>query len=381
MNKVKRILGKNRNKIFWWSVIGFLIIIISVLHYTTPTMKWQFHLLYMQSYFIPILIGAFQFGIRGGLGVAVVISLIYFPHIMLQWGGMVENNLMRFMQIGLFNVVGYLTGIKTQKENEEKARTQRALRELEESLVKLQRQSERLSDLEDQLRLADRLSIVGELTASLAHEVRNPLGAIRGAVEILEDEFGDQLKRTDFFRILIEETERLNSVMDNYLSFARKPSQRESHYDIWEIVQNSTLLLSSKARKLQIQFRIELQQSPIILKGDPSDLRQILVNLELNAMQAMNKGGEIHILGELLDGNNSAQHSQMLRLMVKDQGSGIDPDQLKEIFKPFFTTKTDGTGLGLSIVKRIVDENHWQIDVSSQLGSGTTFTLRIPMDE
>ena len=357
------------------------ITVISVLHYTTPTMKWQFHLLYMQSYFIPILIGAFQFGIRGGLGVAVVISLIYFPHIMLQWGGMVENNLMRFLQIALFNVIGYLTGIKTQKENEEKARTQQALKELEESLLQLRKQSEKLSDLEEQLRLADRLSIVGELTASLAHEVRNPLGAIRGTVEILRDEFGNQLKETDFFRILIEETERLNSVVDNYLSFARKKDQEESQYNIREVVQNSTLLLSSKARKSGIQFKIDLPQAPIILEGNPNNLRQSLVNLELNAIQAMNNGGEISITGQLVDGNDSSLKQKILRLTINDQGSGIKTGDLEEIFKPFFTTKADGTGLGLSIVKRIADENHWQIDVSSKSGSGTTFTLLIPVNE
>ena len=381
MSRLRRFVNESRTRIFWWSVIGLFITVISVLHYTTPTMKWQFHLLYMQSYFIPILIGAFQFGIRGGLGVAVVISLIYFPHIMLQWGGMVENNLMRFLQIALFNVIGYLTGIKTQKENEEKARTQQALKELEESLLQLRKQSEKLSDLEEQLRLADRLSIVGELTASLAHEVRNPLGAIRGTVEILRDEFGDQLKETDFFRILIEETERLNSVVDNYLSFARKKDQEESQYNIREVVQNSTLLLSSKARKSGIQFKIDLPQAPIILEGNPNNLRQSLVNLELNAIQAMNNGGEISITGQLVDGNDSSLKQKILRLTVNDQGGGIKTDDLKEIFKPFFTTKADGTGLGLSIVKRIADENHWQIDVSSKPGSGTTFTLLIPVNE
>ncbi len=381
MSKLREIIRQNKTQIYWWLIIGLLITVISVLHYTTPTMKWQFHLIYMQSYFIPILIGAFQFGVRGGLGVAVVISVIYFPHIMLQWGGMVENNLMRFLQIVLFNVIGYLTGIKTQKENEEKARTYQAMKELEESMVKLRRQSEKLSDLEEQLRLADRLSIVGELTASLAHEVRNPLGAIRGAVEILQEEFGDQPKQTDFFRILIEETERLNSVVDNYLSFARKQGQKTSQYDIREVVQNSTLLLSSKARKSQIQFKIDVPQFRIMVKGDPNDLRQLLVNLELNAVQAMNDGGEISITGELIDNDDLSSKQKVLRLTIEDQGAGIKEEDLEDIFKPFFTTKPNGTGLGLSIVKRIADENHWQINVSSKPDSGTTFTLLIPVDE
>lgn len=369
-------MGKNKPQVFWWSIIGLLVVVISVLHYTTPTLKWQFHLIYMQAYFIPILIAAFQFGVRGGLSVAVAVSIIYFPHIMLQWGGIVENNLMRFLQIVLYNIIGYLTGIKAQKEIAEKKRAQQALNDLEQSLTKLRKQSEKLSDLEDQLRLADRLSIVGELTASLAHEVRNPLGAIRGAVEILQDEFGEQLKETDFFRILIEETERLNSVVDNYLSFARKQSQKTSQYDVREVVQSSTLLLSSKARKSGIQFKIDLPDSPLILKGDPNDLRQLLVNLELNAIQAMNNGGEINIVGEM-----SARNEQVFRLIVKDQGTGIESEELEEIFKPFYTTKAEGTGLGLAIVKRIAEENHWQINVSSKPNSGTTFSLLIPMDE
>lgn len=381
MSKLGSFIQQNKPQMVWWSIISLLVIVISILHYTTPTMKWQFHLIYMQAYFIPILIAAFQFGVRGGLGVAAAVSIIYFPHIMLQWGGIVENNLMRFLQILLYNIIGFLTGIKAQKESQEKKRAQQALSDLEQSLIKLRKQSEKLSDLEDQLRLADRLSIVGELTASLAHEVRNPLGAIRGAVEILQDEFGDQLKQTDFFRILIEETERLNSVVDNYLSFARKQSQKESQYEVREVVQNSILLLSSKARKSGIQFKIDLPDSLPTLKGDPNDLRQLLVNLALNAIQAMPDGGEINILGELIDSDETLAHQRALRLTVKDQGSGIKPEDLEEIFKPFYTTKADGTGLGLAIVRRIAEENHWQIDVASQLNSGTAFSLLMPGDE
>ena len=104
-------LGQPKNKYQWWIVIWILVIVISILHYTTPTMEWQYHLIFMQSYFIPILLAAFQFGIRGGLGTAIGVSIFYFPHIMLQWGGLVEGNLMRFLQILLFYVIGYLTGL------------------------------------------------------------------------------------------------------------------------------------------------------------------------------------------------------------------------------------------------------------------------------
>ena len=203
------------------SIIFILVICISLLHYNTPTKIWQFHLVYMQAYFIPIILAAFQFGVRGGLGIAILVSAIYFPHIMLQWGGLIENNLMRFLQIGLFNIVGYLTGLKSQGERKEKERYQAAANDLTQSIEKLKEQSERISEMEDQVRAADRLAIIGELTASLAHEVRNPLGSIRGAVEIIRDKVPDEIKNFEFFDILVQDTERLNQVVENYLNFSK----------------------------------------------------------------------------------------------------------------------------------------------------------------
>ena len=119
LKKKKMIDFKNKN-VFWWSLICTMIVIISALHYTTSTMDWQYHLIYMQSYFIPILVAAFQFGVRGGILSAVFVSVLYLPHIMLHWGGLIEANLMRFLQIGLFYIIGYLTGFKAQREKEEK---------------------------------------------------------------------------------------------------------------------------------------------------------------------------------------------------------------------------------------------------------------------
>ena len=170
----KNIISKISAKILWLLIIIILIIIISILHYSTPTMKWQYHLIYMQAYFIPIILGAFQFGIRGGLGAAIAVTVLYFPHIMLHWGGLVEENLMRFLQILLFNIIGYLTGLKAQREMDEKERLKNLTNELDKNYIELKIQSEILVDLEEQLRHSDRLAVLGELSASLAHEVRNP---------------------------------------------------------------------------------------------------------------------------------------------------------------------------------------------------------------
>ena len=273
-------------KIKWWLIIAGLVILVTVLHYSTPTMKWQYHLIFMQSYFIPIILGAFQFGIRGGLGTAIAVSFLYFPHIMLQWGGLVEGNLMRFLQIVLFNVIGYLTGLKAQNEKEEKSRYQNTAEQLEKTLQKIRKQSVRMEEMEDQLRQADRLAVVGELSASLAHEVRNPLGSIRGIVDILKDELPPNKETANFLNIMVQETERLNEVVENYLRFAGQKSSQVISFDIREIIKNTELLLANRARKNQITIKTRLPEKELPLTGVPGQLQQVLMNLALNSIQA-----------------------------------------------------------------------------------------------
>ncbi|MCB0306554.1 MAG: HAMP domain-containing histidine kinase [Calditrichaeota bacterium] len=379
-------MGRPKSEKFWWGVIALLIIIVSTLHYTTPTSKAPLHLIYLQSYFIPVLIAAFQFGVRGGLGVAVAISLIYMPHIMLQWLGNTEHMLWGILQIIMFNVIGYLTGLKAQKEQDEKHRFRQTAAELEQSLKKLERQSNELAEMEEQLRLSDRLAVVGELTTSLAHELRNPLGTIRGAVEILTEELPPEAQKTEFFQMLIQETERMSSVVENYLTFARRPKNPDSQYDVGEILQSACRILAARARKAQIELRTTLPAQPVILKGDPNHLRQVLVNLLLNAIEAMPEPGVIAISAQLQDKQEKSSEpgagepgSGILQLMVKDQGTGIAQDALDTIFTPFYTTKEKGTGLGLSIVKRIIDQQHWQIAFHSRLRQGTEVVLTIPL--
>ncbi len=362
-----------REDIIYTTVIGVLIALISYLHYTTPTTKWQYHLIFMQSYFVPIILAAFRFGVRGGLGSSLAVSALYLPHIMFHWGGLVENNLMRFMQLILFNVVGYLTGLKAQGERTEKERYQKTAEKLQEALDRQQRQSERISVMEHQLRAADRLAIVGELTASLAHEVRNPLASIRGAVEIIRDEAPSELKESEFFSILINETERLNRVVENYLDFARKKSKKAGLFDFKEELKNILVMLGAQARKTQVVFKSALPESSCHISGDSNQFWQVVINVLLNAIQAMPQGGEVLLKTEIINNNRPK-----IRLSIKDHGTGMDKREINNIFRAFYTTKSNGSGLGLSIVKRIIDENNWHIDVRSKLGEGTEFILEIP---
>jgi signal transduction histidine kinase len=377
-----------KSPLAWWILIVLLVIIISVLHYVTPTMKWQYHLILMQSYFIPILLAAFQFGVKGGWGTALLVSFIYFPHVMLQWGGLIETNLMRFLQILLFNIIGYLTGVKAQQEQSEKKRYQQTAEKLEVSLKKLEDQSEKMEEMEEYLRQADRLSVIGEMTASLAHEVRNPLGSIRGAVDILRDELPPQFKQSEFFSILVEETQRLNRVVEDYLNFAGKPRYSEVRFDVREIIRNSQLLLKHRAQKGGISFQIRIPESPLFIRSDPQQLQQVLINLLLNAIQVLPQGGHIRLesftdlvqnISPPLPGERDSSNQNLI-IIVSDDGPGIDKDNLEKIFRPFYSTREEGTGLGLAIVKRICDQNKWQIQVTSEKGKGTAFTLIIPVE-
>jgi signal transduction histidine kinase len=339
----------------------------------------------MQSYFIPILVAAFQFGVRGGILSAVLVSILYLPHVMLQWGGLVETNMMRFLQIFLFYVIGYLTGFKAQREMEEKKRFQETASELERHLQILNEQTEQLSDLEGQLRQYDRLSVIGELTASLAHEVRNPLGSIRGAVEIMQDEIPDTMRKSDFFRILIEETQRLNTVVEKYLQYARRQSPEMKNFDIRETIQSTRILLSRQFGRSGHELNLHLPDKPCMTSGDPNQLWQILINLLLNAHQAMPEQGEILVYLSVIEANNIAEKEKQepnnnigYRISITDHGVGLTAEQMEKIFQPFFSSKSAGTGLGLAIVKRIVEENKWQMEIESKPEEGTTFHLILP---
>ncbi len=360
------------NKKFWIALIVFLILIITFLHYNTPTSIWQFHLIFMELYFIPILLAAFQFGVKGGLSAALAVTVFYLPHVLLQWGGLVETNLLRFLQIILFNVIGYLTGLKAQGEREKTEKYRKLALQLEELNKRQKKQAEQLLEMERQLRSVDRLAIIGEMTASLAHEVRNPLASIRGSIQILKEQVPDDLKNSEFFEILEQETERINSVVTNYLNFAKKPEHVKSQTDLVETITLLIKMIEGKARKQNVKIETHFNSELSYFSGNPDLLKQVLMNLFLNAIQAMPNGGLLKIEVKV-----SANH---FHISIADQGVGIPPEKLDQIFQPFYTTRQDGTGSGLSIVKRIVDENHWELNVSSQPGKGSVFELKIPVD-
>lgn len=359
---------------YWWLTILISTVLISYFHFTTPPDEGHIHLILMQFYLVPILIGAIQFGVVGGFGTALVISIIVAPHIIFQWIGGAQHHLLGYLQIAIYNAIGYLTGLKAQLEKNARDHLTETAKELTQTLSALERQSEEIAELEEQVSHSERLSVIGELMASLAHELRNPLASIRGSVDILKKELSEQEKRGEFFQILINETERMSGVVENYLALARRSKGVEIDYDISEIIRNTSVLLASRARRDQINIVCNIPDGSMAVKGDPNDLRQILVNLVLNGIQSMNSPGSVSI--------NAMVHGDSERkciINIEDEGSGIPSDRFERLFEPFFSTKDQGTGLGLSIVKRIVDNRQWQIEVKNREPNGSKFTLSIPL--
>jgi signal transduction histidine kinase len=367
----------------WLGLISFLIIVVAVLHYTTPTKLYYLHELYRAFFYFPIILAAFRYQFRGGLTAAIVVILLYLPHVVFQWGGNILFNFSRFLEMVMYIVVGGVAGYLAKRERNERNRYQQTASELEKSYKQLKSQSEKMAEMEEQLRTSERLSILGELAASLAHEVRNPLGSIWGVVEIIKDEWKKEGKDSEFAEILIQEVKRLNQVVENYSNLARQPKLHIKACKLQEVIGSVIYLLNHKAQKQGIQIKTDFPGKPIWINANENQLQQILINLILNSMAAIEDKGTVTIKAEIQHLDKKAEKStdhQVVRLSIIDSGHGIDPVAKEKIFDPFFTTREDGTGLGLSIVKRIADQNRWNIAVETALGRGTKITITFPWE-
>ncbi len=321
-------------------------------------------------YIVPIILGASWYGITGGITVSVVSSALFSPHLFLHWSDPFLD-IYNFVEIFLFLLIGATTGIMSQMERNQRSRYEQSLLRLDESHRKLKEQTDILFQTEEQLRRADRLSALGELSAGVAHEIRNPLGSIRGAAEILKDDYRPDDPKFEFVQILLKETERLNRIVQDFLGFARPKEPERGSADINGVIDAVLSLTSQAARKAGVAVERNLDATIGARRLDSGLLTQAFLNLVLNAVQAMPKGGALTVSSALL--------GDVIEVRISDTGTGISAEDRKRLFNPFFTTKQDGTGLGLAITARIIRNHGGEIDVASEVGKGTTFTVKIPV--
>ncbi|MGA8343295.1 MAG: ATP-binding protein [Candidatus Sulfotelmatobacter sp.] len=222
-----------------------------------------------------------------------------------------------------------------------------------------------------QMSRAEHLATLGEMATGLAHEIRNPLAGIAGVIEII----GRDLPATSPARSVVkdvrQEIARINHIVTDLLQTARPhpPTVRKS--DLNTTVEHAVMLGRQQALAKSVEISLQKDPSLAEVEHDSDQIHQVLLNLLLNALQAIDANGKITVTVKPLGATAVVQ--------VADNGRGIQPDQLPNIFRPFYTTKGDGTGLGLSLARRIVEDHHGRIDVTSVVGKGTTFAVILPL--
>jgi len=225
--------------------------------------------------------------------------------------------------------------------------------------------------MEAQLRRADRLAAIGQLAAGLAHEIRNPLAAISGSLQLLREEGTFSRGDRRLLDIVLREAERLKLISGQFLDFVRPKFPSSRSLELNSLLEETAFLLEkSSGHASRSRISLERSPSPVYLEADPDQIKQMTWNISLNALEAMPQGGELNI--RLKDQRDT---DRSILLEFRDQGEGIAPDQMEHIFDPFYTTKDGGTGLGLSIAQKIVDSLGGRIEVESRLGEGTTFRV------
>ncbi|HTR53927.1 MAG TPA: ATP-binding protein [Kofleriaceae bacterium] len=235
----------------------------------------------------------------------------------------------------------------------------------------------------------DRLAALGEMSAGLAHEIRNPLGAIKGAAQLLISPDGsispsalaNPTETAEFLHIIVEEANRLNNVVTRFLDYARaeRPGgESEDKVDLNAVVRRTETLLRQDVKAIELRVRVDEQLPPVA--GDAESLLQVFLNLGQNALQAMPDGGTLEILTTRRR-RSRLGYGQFCEVRFRDTGIGIPRDRLKKLFIPFYTTKQKGTGLGLAISQRIINQHGGTIEVRSTIGQGSTFSVFLPAAE
>ena len=235
----------------------------------------------------------------------------------------------------------------------------------------------KLVEMEEKVRRQEQLAVIGSLAAGIAHEIRNPLASLSGSIQVLQGELDLKGDDKHLMDIVVRETDRLNTIISEFLEYAR-PQTAHAETILLLPLLDETIMLLKNSRDFRDGISIRTQVDPqVVIKGDAQRMRQVFWNLLINACQAMPDGGEITVSTTPM--SRGADGSRWCDIVIRDTGRGIAHEYLDKIFDPFFTTKTGGTGLGLAIVDRIIEDHGGVINVESDSGRGTKFSIRLPM--
>ncbi len=351
-----------RSSLQVWRFVAIIAAVASVTlgHYLTDPSHFLWHNILQRLYYIPVLLACAWFGLRAGLLTAALCVAAYAPHIFIHWAHSQAYQVSQLIELVMFAVIALLAGVLLDRE--------RSLRKQAEAFAAERDQA--LQDLEDTvetLRRADRLATLGTLAAGMAHEIRNPLGALGGAMEILERDYTAEHPHREFVDILRREIGRLNVIVSKYLDFSRPQAPELRPTDLNAAVHSAVELVRKSAQRASVRLDTRLAPDLPPALADPVQVHQALVNLLINGIQAMPDGGRLEVATAPTDGK--------IEIAVRDHGIGLPEEPVERIFEPFFTTRPGGTGLGLAIARQIAVFHGGSLDGANAQGGGAIFRL------
>lgn len=253
-----------------------------------------------------------------------------------------------------------------------------------EGAVLIIRDLSRVRDLENAVRRADRLSILGTLAAGLAHEIKNPLGGIKGATQLLAMELsGDNLALREYTDVMLKEVERVNGIIEELMDLSRPRPPEWSPVNLSRVLDDIVLFQKEGYRGKDIEFHLQLDPSIPPIQGDDNLLTRLFLNLIKNAAEAIEKQGKVTITTRVASDYHlhkpGGRPVPLVVIEIKDTGPGISAEEMDRIFTPFYSTKVQGSGLGLATCQKIVNNHNGFLKVTSKPGEGTVFSVSLPL--
>jgi len=247
----------------------------------------------------------------------------------------------------------------------------------------LVRDISRIKALEEDVRRSDSLASVGVLAAGLAHEIKNPLGGIKGAAQLLQMEIEADEELKSYTEVIIKESERVSNLLEDLLDFSNPKKLNLRQINIYEVLHSVVALVSRSEEGKEVNFTAEYDPSIPLIPGDSEKLAQVFINIIKNGCEAMDGAGEMKIstrvITDFLVHGKEGSFSKMIAIDVADSGKGMCEEEVKQLFTPFFTRKKGGTGLGLSVSHRIIKEHRGTVNVKSEEGKGSVFSVLLPL--
>ena len=356
--------GSPRLRVSASLIIPVSIVLVTILHFLTPVDQIVWHEIYQRLYYIPIIAAALLFGLRGGLAASIFTTVVYSPHIYLHWQhGHFDYSINQYAEIVIFNLVGGIMGALGDRLKQARMRAELNAEQRRHAYEELQQTFE-------QLLQAEKLASLGELSAGIVHEVRNPLASIKGAVEILEDELTPASPRREFADLAKTEIDRLDRLVGEFLRFAKPAALSIEPNDLNRIINSVVSLLENRALSQNVVIERYLTDDLPEVMADGEQIKQVILNLTINSLQAMPAGGLITL--------RTFETSRGCAFEIEDTGGGINAKLLSKIFDPFFTTKDKGIGLGLSVAHKIVSQHHGRLTFRPG-HEGSVFELYLPV--